>query len=144
MIKGYFDSGRPYVDIPIDMPDVGISGMGVRFLVDMGASRTLIGHRYAIQLGGFYGIDLAGLPIGHQSLGIGGLASTRQTRVAMSIGSLHIDRDIPILEPIPGRIVGLPSLLGRDVLSHFALFMEERTNRVLLLEPSEVDALQLP
>lgn len=38
----------------------------------------------------------------------------------------------------------IPSLLGRDVLARFALFFEERTGRVLLLEPSEADALELP
>jgi len=37
----------------------------------------------------------------------------------------------------------IPSLLGRDILSHFALFVEERTNRVLLLEAHEADALPL-
>jgi len=37
----------------------------------------------------------------------------------------------------------MPSLLGRDVLAHFALFFEQRTGRVLLLEPAEADALDL-
>jgi hypothetical protein len=32
-------------------------------------------------------------------------------------------------------LVTIPSLLGRDILSRFALFMEERTNRPFLLEP---------
>jgi hypothetical protein len=35
-------------------------------------------------------------------------------------------------------------MIRRDILSRFALFMEERTNRLFLLEPDEVDALQLP
>ena len=38
----------------------------------------------------------------------------------------------------------IPSLLGRDVLSQFALFFEERTDRVLLLTPEEADLLNLP
>ena len=143
MIEGYFRSGRPYVDILVTMPILRIVDMKIPFAVDTGASRTLIGHRTATEMIGTYGIDLESLPTGRRSLGIGGLSSTRQTRVSMSIGSLHIDRDIPILEPIPGRIVGLPSLLGLDILSHFALFMEERTNRVLLLEPAEADSLQV-
>ncbi|MBA2447966.1 MAG: hypothetical protein H0V51_08075 [Chloroflexi bacterium] len=37
----------------------------------------------------------------------------------------------------------IPSLLGRDILSRFVLFMEERSQRVLLLEPHEADALSL-
>ena len=143
MIEGYFRSGRPYIDILVTMPNLGIVEMKIPFAVDTGASRTLIGHRVATEMIGTYGIDLESLPLGSQSLGIGGLSSTRQTRVSMTIGSLHVDRDIPILEPIPGRIVGLPSLLGLDILSHFALFMEDRTNRLLLLEPAEADALPI-
>jgi hypothetical protein len=38
----------------------------------------------------------------------------------------------------------IPSLLGRDLLARFAVFLEERTNRVLLLDPQEADALTLP
>jgi len=38
----------------------------------------------------------------------------------------------------------IPSLLGRDLLARFALFLEERTNRVLLLDPQEAEALKLP
>ena len=36
--------------------------------------------------------------------------------------------------PVVGLMHGATcsSLLGRDILSHFALFMEERTDRVLL------------
>ena len=143
MIKGYFRSGRPYIDILITMPNLGMVEMKIPFAVDTGASRTLIGHRAATEMVGVYGIDLESLPAGQRSLGIGGLASTRQTRVTMRIGNLYFDRDFPILEPIPGRIVGIPSLLGRDILSHFALFVEERTNRVLLLEPNEADSLQI-
>lgn len=37
----------------------------------------------------------------------------------------------------------IPSLLGRDLLSHFALFYEERANLVLLLEPNEAEAVRL-
>lgn len=143
MIKGYFRSGRPYVDILVTMPILGIVEMKIPFAVDTGASRTLIGHRAATEMIGRYGIDLESLPTGHQSLGIGGLSSTRQTRVTMRIGSLDVDQDIPILEPIPGRLVDLPSLLGLEILSHFALFVEGRTNRVLLLEPAEADSLQV-
>ena len=49
-----------------------------------------------------------------------------------------------ILEPIPGKLLPIPSLPGRDILSRFALYMEERTGRVLLLEPAEAESLTLP
>lgn len=48
----------------------------------------------------------------------------------------------PPREDVP--ISTIPSLLGRDVLANFALFMEERTGRVLLLTPKEADAIALP
>ena len=38
----------------------------------------------------------------------------------------------------------MPSILGRDVLSRFALVLEERTHRVLLLEPEEADRVNWP
>ena len=50
----------------------------------------------------------------------------------------------PLTIYIPKTPLPIHSLFGRTVLSHFALFMEERTDRVLLLEPTEADALNLP
>jgi hypothetical protein len=54
---------------------------------------------------------------------------------------------LPVLNPIgTGQqpLSSIPSLLGRDILAHFGLFYEERTGRVLLLDPAEADALRLP
>ena len=48
---------------------------------------------------------------------------------------------VSALLEVPSRI---PSLLGRDLLSYFALFIEERSHRVLLREPDEADAVVLP
>lgn len=31
----------------------------------------------------------------------------------------------------------IPSLLGRNILAHFTLVVEQRTGRILLLEPEE-------
>lgn len=44
----------------------------------------------------------------------------------------------------PSTLRFIPSLLGRDILSRFALFYEERRSVVLLLEPDEADAINLP
>jgi hypothetical protein len=46
--------------------------------------------------------------------------------------------------PAPQPLLAIPSLLGRDVISCFALIVDQRTQRVLLLEPEEADALNLP
>lgn len=60
------------------------------------------------------------------------------------MGSFSTPLTLTILEAPTGPLAPIPSLLGRDVIAHFALFMEERTRRVLLLEPAEVAALPLP
>ena len=47
---------------------------------------------------------------------------------------------ITIIDAIPGPN-SMPSLLGRDILDDFALFMERRTQRVLLLDAGEAESL---
>ena len=147
MIRGYFRSvgsvRRPYVDGLIDVPAFDITGMEIRFVVDTGADRTLVGHRYALHMVRLYDADLTRLPMGPSSRGIGGVATTRVVRAVLAFEGFSTDIELPMLEPTDGQPIGIPSLLGRDVLSHFGLFMEERTNRVLLLEPHEVDRLEL-
>ena len=62
----------------------------------------------------------------------------------------HLAYEFPLRVLAPaGRaqrqsLARIPSLLGRDILSNFALFLEQRTERVLLLEPHEAAALQVP
>jgi hypothetical protein len=52
---------------------------------------------------------------------------------------------LTVLTPEPSLPpLTVPSLLGRDILSRFALFVEERTGGVLLLTPDEADQLNLP
>jgi hypothetical protein len=66
----------------------------------------------------------------------------------LTIGTNPLTVDLRILAPPTEAerraMAGLPSLLGHDVLSQFALIVEQRTDRVLLLEPAEADALHLP
>lgn len=48
MIQGYFRSTgsikRPYVNGSVHLPDMGLSGIDIRFLIDTSADRTLLGH----------------------------------------------------------------------------------------------------
>lgn len=63
----------------------------------------------------------------------------------ITLDSFSVALTLTIMEPPVGRpIPSIPSLLGRDIISQFALIFEERTNRVLLLEPHEADTLSLP
>ncbi|MBI2906261.1 MAG: retropepsin-like domain-containing protein [Chloroflexi bacterium] len=115
----------------------------VHFLVDTGADSTLLAPRDALELR----IDLARLPANSASTGIGGRTPTVCVEAVLTLDTLTFPIALRILAPVGRRqqeaLSFIPSLLGRDILSRFALFLEERTNRVLLLEPSEADALAL-
>ena len=73
----------------------------------------------------------SGLP----STGVGGQAATRTIEAVLTIDSFSTPLTLAIVETSRP----IPSPLGRDVISLFALFMEERTGRVLLLEPAEAE-----
>ncbi|MGH2352048.1 MAG: retropepsin-like aspartic protease [Chloroflexota bacterium] len=149
MIRGYFltraGRRRPFITATIELPAFGRS-LGVRLLVDTGADRTVLAPRDAGRLSRL-GVDLEMLPTGRPSTGVGGVTQTRTISAVLTLGAASIALTLPILEPPAGQaavVFPMPSLLGRDILSRFALFVEERTGRVLLLEPHEADALALP
>ena len=149
MITGYFRSsfgiGRPYVDVGLTF--VGSDArrrLVASFLVDTGADRTILGSADSRRLRTAHRIALEDLPLGQPSAGVGGVMATRLMRVVLSINGFAIEHSLVILDPQSERIPRVPSLLGRDIMAHFALVMEERTDTVLLLEPHEIDALSLP
>ena len=116
----------------------------VDFLVDTGADSTVLAPADAARLG----IDTARLLSCPQSAGVGGTTPTAYEPATVVLGQHGFDVALRILPPrTRGQRLALaqiPSLLGRDILAHFALFFEERTGRVLLLTPEEADALNLP
>lgn len=72
---------------------------------------------------------------------------TAHVQANLTLGNFTYPLRLRILAPhTPAQRLALgriPSMLGRDMLGHFALFMEERTGRVLLLEPHEANELPL-
>lgn len=134
---------RPFVEVHIAIPSIGISGK-VQMLVNTGADSTLFGPFDALYLG----IDTTQLPQAMSSTGVGGRTPTVSAEAMLTLGTHTFPIMLRILAPQTRQqqqsLQSIPSLLGRDVLSHFALFLEERTNRVLLLDPNEADALNLP
>ena len=148
MIRGYFSSSdpqahpSPYVNGLVNFPSIGISEMEVQFLVDSGANDTVLGHYESHRIVNGYGVDLTGLPMAAVP-GVGGSVSTRLVQAELEFDGFVAHLLLPVLELMHGQPPSIPSLLGRDILSHFALFMEERTDRVLLLEPHESDRLGL-
>ena len=137
MIQGYLigPRRRPVVYGHFRFPALNNISLDVELLVDTGADRTMLSPQDAESIG----IDITSLPLGAPGLGVGGQAPTRVIEAVLTIENFSTT----LILPIPETPHPIPSLLGRDVLSHFALFMQERTQRVLLLEPLEADALHL-
>jgi predicted aspartyl protease len=147
MIRGFFheEGGRrrPFITAHLAIPSQSASG-DVEFLVDTGADSTVLAPADAI----FLGLDVARFRRGTPSTGVGGTIGTAFTDATLTLDDLTYDLPLRLLVPTTraqGRaLFRLPSLLGRDFLSHFALFMEERSRRVILLESHEVASLRLP
>jgi predicted aspartyl protease len=147
MIRGFLreEAGRrrPFVSAVLEIPSLQCWG-DLAFLVDTGADGTLLSPRDAALLG----IDERSLPAGPPSTGIGGRVATVHVQATIILNHLSYDVPLRILAPRTARqrndLARIPSLLGRDVLAHLALYIEERSRRVLLLEPAEVSRLQLP
>ena len=138
MIRGYFStvgaSRRPFLYCSIEFSDhPNIGTVGVELLVDTGADRTILSPIDAASIG----LDASTLDLGLRSRGIGGEISTRavESELAIQGYSTSITLHIPeVRQPIP-------SLLGRDFMANFALFMEERTGRVLFLNDEDLNAV---
>jgi hypothetical protein len=149
MISGYFRPRgtrlRPFVRAALQLPSLQGRVFELELLVDTGADRTILAPAAAVRLSGRYGLDLTSLPRGVPTAGVGGRAATRTIEAVVVLGSFESRvLSLPVLEPPTASTPSIPSLLGRDLFAHFALFLEERTQRMLLLEPHEVDALPLP
>lgn len=148
MIRGYFLAGvsrrRPTIDAAFQFPTWSDRTFAVRLLVDTGADRTIIAPPDVVRLQAELDLDLRALPPGPPSIGVGGQTGTRTMQAVLTLGMFSIPLALPLLEPPPERrpVLPIPSLLGRDILSRFALYVEERTNLVLLLEPDEADAVR--
>ncbi len=146
MIRGYFSlrSGRkrPFITASLEFPSAGRPNGQIvtEFLVDTGADRTILAPRDVEKLASL-GIVLESLPEGPSSTGIGGSVRTRTVDAILKLNSSPFPLAVAILEPPSAGTAHLPSIIGRDILGHFALFIDQRTDRVLLLNPTEADAL---
>lgn len=87
-----------------------------------------------------FDFDIRLLDRGPSLAGIGGQVNTRTIDATLRQGSFWVTMPIPIIDELPGPN-SMPSILGRDVIDGFALFMERRTDRVLLLDESSLRRL---
>ena len=147
MIRGYIRADgnrrRPFARARLTIPSQGIAD-DVPFLVDTGADAMLLSPADAL----FLRVDLGQLPPGPPITGVGGATPTVLAGATLTIGPHTFDLTLRILVPATAAqrtaLARIPSLLGRDILSQFALFFEERTDRVLLLTAEEANQLNLP
>ena len=137
MLRGYFRElgGRvsPYLACSFEFPDIPhIGTRTIELLVDTGADRTTLSRPKAESIG----LDLTTLPDGGTSTGVGGISAIRQVRVSLSVQDFSTEFWLCVLELRQPA----PSVLGRDFIANFALFMEERTGRVLFLDQVDIES----
>lgn len=143
MISGYFrhdDNGvmRPYIDLDVAFHTPLNARIRISFIVDTGADRTLLSANVARELERLFDFDIRSLELGNPVGGLGGIIDTRSIGVTLRQGSFWTAMPVSIIDAVPGPN-SAPSLLGRDMLDDFALFMERRSERVLLLDAGEAD-----
>ena len=136
MIRGYFrpvgGRNRPFARCLVYFPGAPNARLiAPEFLIDTGADRSLLSPRDAIGVG----LDFSVLDSGPASRGVGGETPTLLVESMIYVAGYTI----PLTLSIPEVQRPIPSVLGRDFIANFALFMEERTGRVLLLDEAEVE-----
>ena len=137
MIRGYFSESegikRPFLTCRVDFPRwQNVEAIFPEFLIDTGADRSLLSPRDAIGIG----LNFSILERGPISRGVGG-----ETHTLLVESIIYVEGyTIPLTLSIPEVQRPIPSVLGRDFIRYFALFMEERSGRVLLLDQADIDA----
>ena len=100
-------------------------------MIDTGADRSLLSPKDAVGIG----LDFSILDRGPASRGVGG-----ETPTLLVESMIYVARyTIPLTLSIPEAQRPIPSVLGRDFIANFALFLEERTGRVMFLDERDVE-----
>ncbi|MCX6022464.1 MAG: retropepsin-like aspartic protease, partial [Chloroflexi bacterium] len=104
----------------VAIPALGVADM-VEFLVDTGADATILAPADAFALG----VDVIHLPNAGATRGVGGATPTATVEATLTLDSVILPLTLRILAPRTRTqqraLASIPSLLGRDVLSQFAL-----------------------
>ena len=140
MTTGYFVAERgfrrPYVEVEVAFPDAGNRTLRFVFVVDTGADHTLLSPSDALRLHNQLGFDIRTMPRGNPIGGVGGYTETRTVRATLVIGDYETTMPLHVVDMPPGPN-DMPSLIGRDIIYDFALFMEHSADRLYLLRTGE-------
>ena len=143
-ILGYFHKDlSPCVDVLVLAPGLG-PARKISFLIDTGTPKTILSERDAHKLG----VDFAHLEKTSSSMmGIGGFAATyhlkKVTLTFLSEEGKHTEllpemllvREPELSEEEKNQI---PSILGRDLLSKFALLLNPKKELVLITDQDPI------
>jgi predicted aspartyl protease len=139
-IRGFFrkEDNAAYVIATFLSKELNIHSP-VRFLIDTGASRTIISDMDAIKLG----IDHSLLPrFKAGTAGIGGVVDTYFIQNVKLIFKTQEGAHVEKMEEVfvlkhkirDERIKRIPSLLGRDILNKYQLLLDRRSNKVIITD----------
>ena len=122
VLRGRFDetNGRPFIEGRLLLPRLRLQS-DISFIVDTGADQSVLMPGDSIRMNVDYGALMGDI----ETVGIGGLARnfTEEAVLAFSdhgkiLYAYRITIQIPSVEP---DILGIPSLLGRDVLDRWSM-----------------------
>ena len=139
MIRGYFPAGHsqaPYIRCKVEFRDHDVPrDTVVAFIVDTGADRTVLSQWDARRLG----LNVSDLEEGDVARGVGGEVPLRVVEATLTADNYPVRLTLNVA----AGDHTIPSLLGRDFMAGFALFFEEDTRTVVLLDKDEVASLGL-
>ena len=127
---------RPYVEVEVTFLEASGRTLKFAFVVDTGADHTLLSPGDARRLHRELGLDIRTMPRGNPIGGVGGYAETRLVSATLVIGSYQTTMPLHVVDMPPGPS-DMPSLIGRDIIYDFALFMEHSADRLFLARTSE-------
>ncbi|MYE53737.1 MAG: hypothetical protein F4X34_00880 [Chloroflexi bacterium] len=140
MIEGYFRLmgayRRPFIDVDVSLPGASSLPIRIAFEVDTGADRTVLSPWDGQRLYDSFGLDIRTMPQGNPIGGIGGIVQTRTVRATLVLGSYQTTMPLHVVDLPPGPS-DMPSLIGRDIIYDFALFMEHSADTLHLLRTGE-------
>jgi hypothetical protein len=139
-IRGFFrkEDNAAYVIATFLSKELNIHSP-VRFLIDTGASRTIISDMDAIKLGIDHSL-LQRFKAG--TAGIGGVVDTYFIQNVKLIFKTQEGAHVEKMEEIfvlkhkirDERIKRIPSLLRRDILNRYQLLLDRRSNKVIITD----------